>query len=99
MSLWGGVEAGGTKFVCAVGTGPDDLRAETRFATTEPGETLGRTVEFLRAAAREHGEIAGLGVASFGPVDVDPRSPTWGYVTTTPKPHPLSAHHSCMATR
>lgn len=86
MSLWGGVEAGGTKFVCAVGTGPDDLRAETRFGTTEPGETLGRAIEFFRDAAREHGEIAGLGVASFGPVDVDPRSPTWGYVTTTPKP-------------
>ena len=86
MSLWGGVEAGGTKFVCAVGTGPDDLRAETRFPTTKPAETLGRAVEFFRAAVREHGEIAGLGVASFGPVDVDPRSPTWGHVTTTPKP-------------
>ncbi len=86
MSLWGGVEAGGTKFVCAVGTGPDDLRAEARFATTDPGETLGRTVEFFRAATREHGELAGLGVACFGPVDLDPESATWGHVTTTPKP-------------
>ena len=38
--LFGGVEAGGTKFVCAVGTGPDDIRAEARFPTTTPAETL-----------------------------------------------------------
>ncbi|MEM7587227.1 MAG: ROK family protein [Acidobacteriota bacterium] len=85
MTLWGGVEAGGTKFVCAVGTGPDDLRAEARFATTRPGETLARTVDFFRAAVREHGELDGLGIATFGPADVDPKSPTWGHITTTPK--------------
>lgn len=86
MSLWGGIEAGGTKFICAVGTGPDDLRAEARFATTTPEETLGRAIDFFRAAVREHGDLAGLGIASFGPVDLDPASTTWGYVTTTPKP-------------
>ena len=42
--IWGGIEAGGTKFVCAVGTGPDDLRAEVRFPTTSPDEAIGRAV-------------------------------------------------------
>ena len=46
MSLFGGIEAGGTKFVCAVGTGPDDLRAEIRFPTTTPEETMGRAITF-----------------------------------------------------
>lgn len=83
--LLGGIEAGGTKFVCAVGTGPDDLRAEARLPTTTPGETIGRAVELLRRAAGDE-PLAAVGVASFGPVDLDPSSPTWGHVTSTPKP-------------
>ncbi|RME34274.1 MAG: ROK family protein, partial [Deltaproteobacteria bacterium] len=47
-----GIEAGGTKFVCAAGTGPDDIRAETRFPTTTPEETLGRVVDFIRSVTR-----------------------------------------------
>ena len=82
MTLLGGVEAGGTKFVCAVGRGPDDVRAEARFATTTPAETLARVVAFFR----EHAPLAALGVASFGPVDLQPRSPAFGSITTTPKP-------------
>ena len=82
MSVFGGIEAGGTKFVCAIGTGPDDLRAVVRFPTTTPEETLGRAVAFLK----EQGPLAGVGVASFGPVDLDPASPTYGHITTTPKP-------------
>lgn len=82
--VYGGIEAGGTKFVCCVGTGPDDIRAETRFPTTTPEETLGRAVEFFRAEAGQ--DLLGLGVACFGPVDLDPGSPTYGHVTTTPKP-------------
>lgn len=85
--LYGGIEAGGTKFVCCVGTGPDDLRAETRFPTTTPEETLGRAVAFFREQHRATGEpLLGLGVACFGPVDLDPVSATYGHVTTTPKP-------------
>lgn len=85
-ALYAGIEAGGTKFVCAVGTGPDDVRAEARFPTTTPAETLGRAIDFLRQARRTHGPIDALGIASFGPVDLDPASPTWGHVTSTPKP-------------
>lgn len=84
MELLGGIEAGGTKFVCAVGTGPDDLRAVERFPTTTPDETLARAVAFFRA---RDPPVAAVGIGSFGPADVDPGSPTWGHVTSTPKPH------------
>lgn len=82
--LFGGIEAGGTKFVCAVGTGPDDLRATTTFPTTTPDETLGRTIDFFRAY---DDDLAAFGIGSFGPVDPDPASDTFGYITATPKPH------------
>ena len=83
--LFGGIEAGGTKFVCAVGTGPDDIRAEETFPTTTPGETIERCVGFFERHSGLTGEITALGIGSFGPVDPDPRSPTWGYITETPK--------------
>jgi len=85
MQLFGGIEAGGTKFVCAVGAGPDDLRAETRFPTTTPDETIGRAVAFFKEQAADE-PLAAIGIASFGPVDPDPGSPTFGTITTTPKP-------------
>ncbi len=82
--LYGGIEAGGTKWVCAIGTGPDDIRAETRFPTTTPAETLSCAVEFFRAHDSE--QLAAIGVGSFGPVDLNPLSSSYGYITTTPKP-------------
>lgn len=84
--LYGGIEAGGTKFVCAVGSGPDDVRAEVRFPTTTPAETISQAIAFFEAQRHAHGPLAGLGIASFGPVDPNPASPTFGYITTTPKP-------------
>ena len=86
MTLFGGIEAGGTKFVCAVGSGPDDIRAETRFPTTTPEETIGQAIAFFREQREQHGELAALGIAAFGPLDPDPASPTYGYITSTPKP-------------
>jgi fructokinase len=88
--LLAGIEAGGTKFVCVVGSGPDDVRAETRFPTTSPEATLRQTLEFLRAQRAQHGAVTAAGIASFGPVDLDPASPTYGHITSTPKP--LWAH-------
>lgn len=81
MTTYGGLEAGGTKFVCAIGTGPDDLE-RTAFPTTTPEETIGRAIAFFR----ERAALRALGIASFGPVDLDPRSATYGYITSTPKP-------------
>ena len=86
MSVYGGIEAGGTKFVCAVGTGPDDLRDAVRFPTTSPEECIGKSVAFFREMAEKHGGLAAVGIASFGPLDPAPSSPTFGHITTTPKP-------------
>lgn len=83
--LFGGIEAGGTKFVCAVGTGPEDLHDEIRFPTTTPDETIARVVDFFERVAAEQ-PLAAAGIASFGPIDPNPDSPTFGYLTTTPKP-------------
>jgi fructokinase len=80
--LYGGIETGGTWCVCAVGSGPDEIVSEEQFATAEPAQTLARIVEFFRRAQ----PLEAIGVGSFGPVDLDRESPTWGYVTTTPKP-------------
>ena len=85
-SLLGGIEGGGTKFVCAIGTGPGDVRAEARFPTTTPEDTIPRAMAFFREQQRIHGPLAAVGIASFGPIDPDPQSPTFGFVTTTPKP-------------
>ncbi|MBV9817733.1 MAG: ROK family protein [Solirubrobacterales bacterium] len=80
--LYGGVETGGTWCVCVLGSAPDDVRAQAQFPTTSPEETLGRIVGFFE----KHQVPKAVGIGSFGPVDVDPSSPTWGNVTTTPKP-------------
>jgi fructokinase len=83
--LYGGVEAGGTRFVCAVGTAPDDLRAKIQFPTTTPAETLGSVSGFFWEWCRKKA-LAAIGIASFGPLDLNPSSPTYGYITSTPKP-------------
>lgn len=81
----GGVEAGGTKFVCAVGTGPDDVRDRRVIPTTTPGETLGQVADFFDEQRTNGLTIRSLGIASFGPLDLSPDSPTYGRITTTPK--------------
>jgi fructokinase len=86
MSLWGGIEAGGTKFVCAVGSGPDDLRVEASFPTTTPGETLARAVGFFQQQQEQGGPLKAIGIGAFGPLDPNPASPTFGHITSTPKP-------------
>jgi hypothetical protein len=84
--LLAGIEAGGTKFVCALGTDRGELRAEARFPTTSPEETIEQAVRFLRAEQAELGEVAAVGIAAFGPLDLRPRSPSYGHITSTPKP-------------
>jgi fructokinase len=84
--LYAGVEAGGTKFVCIVGSGPADIRGEVRFPTTMPETTLRQALAFLSEQRARLGAFAAAGVASFGPVDLDPASPRYGHITSTPKP-------------
>ena len=83
--IYGGIEGGGTKFVCLVGTNPQEIIQEVRFETTVPEQTIQKAVAFFEPYARD-GRLAAVGMASFGPVDLDPSSPTYGYITTTPKP-------------
>lgn len=79
----GGVETGGTKLLCAIGTGADDVRRQLSIPTAEPRETLARAVDFF---AGQPTGVAAIGIASFGPIDLDPCSATYGFITTTPKP-------------
>ena len=82
MSSYGGIETGGTKWECAIGTGPADLRATATIPTTTPDETIDRAVEFFE----REGPVVAMGIGSFGPVDQKPTSATWGHITSTPKP-------------
>lgn len=83
--IFGGIEAGGTKFVCAIGNSPNDIRAEIRFSTTTPEETLGQAIAFFEQY-HETTPLQAIGIANFGPVDLNPSSSTYGYITKTPKP-------------
>jgi fructokinase len=84
--LFGGIEGGGTKFICAVGTSPDDIRRETRISTKMPEETLGQAVAFFQEAEKDFGALSALGVSCFGPLDPRPASPSYGHILPTPKP-------------
>jgi fructokinase len=80
--VYGAIEAGGTKFICGVGTGPGDL-ATVQIPTAAPESTLSHVISFLRDSTAP---VRAVGIGSFGPVDLDRRSPTYGHITSTPKP-------------
>jgi fructokinase len=84
--LYGSIEAGGTKFVCAVGRGPEETDTPVTIPTTDPATTMAAVVDFFRAEQTRRGPIAAFGIASFGPADVDPASPGFGTILKTPKP-------------
>lgn len=84
--LYGCIEAGGTKFVVGIAAAPDDIRETARFETTTPDETIGATIEWLKAAQERHGALSSIGIASFGPLELDRNAVNWGYITTTTKP-------------
>jgi len=84
--LFGCIEAGGTKFVLGVARDPDTVLRTARIPTTTPDETLAAALEFFTAAQAEWGAVDALGIASFGPVDLDRSSPGWGRIVDTPKP-------------
>jgi len=81
----GGIEAGGTKFICGTGTCPDDLE-QTEFPTgSRPDQVLAQATDWLAEQQERRGCLQGIGVGSFGPVDLHPDSPTYGFITSTPK--------------
>ena len=83
--IFAGIEAGGTKFVCAVGNSSGEVLERESFPTTSPKETMECVNDFL---ARMHAkyQLSAIGIASFGPIDPDPASTRYGQITTTPKP-------------
>lgn len=83
--LYAAIEAGGTKFICAVGTGPEDLREILRIPTTDPTTTLRAVTAHLQHCQTLHGPITALGIGTFGPAGVTPGTPDYGKITTTPK--------------
>lgn len=85
MTLWAGIEVGGTKVVCALGKGPENIIAETTIETRSPKETLNHVIGFFKNQQEQFGPVKSIGIGTFGPVDLDPDSPTHGYITTTPK--------------
>lgn len=85
-TLFGGIEAGGTKFVCAVGNRVGEILTSSRFPTKTPPETIDEAIAFFQEQQKHFGPLAAIGIGAFGPLDPNPTSPTYGYITTTPKP-------------
>ena len=79
--LIGAIEAGGTKFVCGIGNEEGDIIERIDFPTEQPEPTLEKVITYFQA-----NKVDSIGIGSFGPIDIDRSSPTYGYVTTTPKP-------------
>jgi fructokinase len=84
--LYGGIEAGGTKFICALGNADGEVLHDTRIATTDPSTTLARVLDYFHAAQQRRGRLKAFGIAAFGPLELRRDSPGYGCITTTPKP-------------
>jgi len=84
--LLGGIEAGGTKFICGVGPNPQTIWRERRIPTTTPERTLAAVIAFFANAIEDFGRIGALGIASFGPLGLRRDRPDWGHLLATPKP-------------
>lgn len=84
--LFGCIEAGGTKFVVGIARGRDDVLETSRFATISPQETIAAAIDWLKSAAQVHGPLTSVGIASFGPLELDRNAANWGYITSTTKP-------------
>lgn len=85
-SIYGGIEAGGTKVICAVGTNPTDLVIK-RIETTTPQRTLDEVIKFFKPFIEKEAakRVTAIGISSFGPLDLNKQSPRYGYITNTPK--------------
>lgn len=78
--MYGAIEAGGTKFVCAIGNDDLEVVEKVSFPTTTPDDTLMKTFDFF-----DRFDLKAIGVGSFGPIDLNPKSSTYGYIKNTPK--------------
>lgn len=78
--MLGSIEAGGTKFICGVGKADLSIVERVSFPTTIPEETIKQVIDFFKQY-----KLDGIGIGSFGPIDINPNSKTYGYITNTPK--------------
>ena len=83
--LFGSIEAGGTKFICAVGYDAHTIVDEILFPTTTPLETMSKVMEFFHNSSEKIQELSAIGVGSFGPVNINRDSDTFGQILQTPK--------------
>jgi len=84
--LFGGVEAGGTKFVCATGAGTDKLRVSVEIPTREPESTLREVIAFFRSQASGGEHLASAAIGSFGPLELNQSASNYGRILKTTKP-------------
>ena len=84
--MYGGIEAGGTKFVCVIGTGPEDIIEKARIEVAAPAETIAASLAFFRRAIDAGVRLEAFGIGSFGPVELREGHPRHGWITSTPKP-------------
>lgn len=80
-----GIELGGTKIICTLAGGHDDILETRRFSTRDPASTLGTIEGLLDAWMETHG-FGGLGIGSFGPIELSRSSPDYGHIGNTTKP-------------
>lgn len=78
---FGGIEAGGTKFVCAVSDQEQKIIEKVSIPTTTPEATLTEVFAFF-----DQYELSAIGIGSFGPIGIDPEKDNYGYILATPKP-------------
>jgi fructokinase len=83
--LYGAIEGGGTKFVCAIAAADGEIKEQTRIPTTSPAETLASCILFFESMQRQMGALTSLGIGCFGPLDLNVSSPNWGCMLPTPK--------------
>jgi fructokinase len=86
IPLFGAIEAGGTKFILGIGSGPRQMLDTMRIPTTTPVETLATVTDWFREAEKRHGAMSAIGVGTFGPAGVHEGTVDYGFITTTPKP-------------
>jgi len=84
--LLGAIDAGGTKFQCALARGCEQILVSQRIETREPASTLRDVLAFFEHSQLTHGAIDAFGIGAFGPLDLDPNSASYGHILSTPKP-------------
>ncbi len=82
--FFGAIEAGGTKFICAIGNDHGNIITQAKIETTTPDKTMPQVIDFFHSMQKQY-PLQAIGCGSFGPIDPNKLSSTYGYITHTPK--------------